>query len=63
MPESRHRLVGLKHVSELLSRAAEAAIWSKKECITPELLQSCHRRTHVRMKATVALPTGLPFVP
>ena len=28
------------HISELLSRAAEAAIRSKKECITPELLQS-----------------------
>jgi hypothetical protein len=28
------------HVSDLLSRAAEAAIRSKKECITPELLQS-----------------------
>lgn len=30
----------LSAVSELLSRAAEAAIRSKKECITPELLQS-----------------------
>ena len=28
------------HISDLLSRAAEAAIRSKKECITPELLQS-----------------------
>ena len=28
------------HVSDLLSRAAEAAIRTKKECITPELLQS-----------------------
>ena len=28
------------HISELLSRAAEAAIRSKKECITPELRQS-----------------------
>ena len=28
------------HISELLSRAAEAAIHSKKECITPESLQS-----------------------
>ena len=28
------------HVSELLSRAAEAAIRSKKECITPELLHN-----------------------
>jgi hypothetical protein len=28
------------HVSDLLSRAAESAIRSKKECITPELLQS-----------------------
>ena len=28
------------HVSELLSRAAEAVIRLKKECITPELLQS-----------------------
>ena len=29
-----------EHISELLPRAAEAAIRSKKECITPELLQS-----------------------
>ena len=28
------------HISELLSRAAEAAIRTKLECITPELLQS-----------------------
>ena len=28
------------HISDLLSRAAEAAIRTKKECITPELLQS-----------------------
>ena len=28
------------HISELLSRAAEVAIRSKKECITAELLQS-----------------------
>jgi hypothetical protein len=28
------------HISDLLSRAAKAAIRSKKECITPELLQS-----------------------
>ncbi len=28
------------HVSDLLSRAAEVAIRTKKECITPELLQS-----------------------
>jgi hypothetical protein len=28
------------HISKLLSRAAEAAICAKKECITPELLQS-----------------------
>lgn len=28
------------HVSELLSRTAEAAIRTKKECITPELLQA-----------------------
>ncbi len=28
------------HISELLSRAAEAAIRSKRECITPDLLQA-----------------------
>ena len=28
------------HISDLLSRAGEAAIRTKKECITPELLQS-----------------------
>ena len=28
------------HISELLSRAAEVAIRSRKQCITPELLQS-----------------------
>ncbi len=28
------------HISDLLSRAAEAAIHAKRECITPEVLQS-----------------------
>ena len=28
------------HISELLSRAAEAAIRAKRECITPEILES-----------------------
>lgn len=31
-------------VSELLSRAAEAAIRSKRECITPELLRTAAER-------------------
>ena len=50
------------HISELLSRAAEAAIRSNKECITPELLQSVIG-AHLRMKAAAARHTGLPFVP
>lgn len=44
------------NISELLSRAAEAEIRSKMECITPELLQSViGARTFAR-----ALPRGMP---